>query len=72
MPPPPDLAAMVARGEVSRVYKPPRTVAQVLDDARKAMEAEDEALARARDPIAYVRAQRARRTLLGRLLYGRR
>jgi hypothetical protein len=32
------------------------------------MDAQDEAEARARDPIAYVRAQRRRRTLLGRLL----
>jgi hypothetical protein len=68
----PDLAQLAARGEVSRLYREPRTVAEVLAGALAAMEAQDEAEAYRADPIAYVRAERARRTLWGRLMHGRR
>ena len=38
----PGLAELEARGEVSRLYREPRTVAEVLAGALAAMEAEDE------------------------------
>jgi hypothetical protein len=72
----PDLAQLAARGEVSRLYREPRTVEQVLEGARAALEAEDEAERQAASGkrltlSAWARTQRARRTLWGRLLYGR-
>ena len=45
----------------------PMTVEQVLDRARAEMDAQDEAEAYRRDPIAYIRARRPRR-LIDRLL----
>ena len=45
----------------------------MLDAASDAMDDQDEAEAYQRnDPVAYVKACRARRNLLGRLRYGRR
>jgi hypothetical protein len=55
-----------------RVHRMPRTVGEVLAGASAAMDAADEAEREAADPIAYAAAQRARRTLWGRLLHGRR
>jgi len=49
----------------------PLTVDQVLGRGLQAMLDEDRAEAERADPIRYIRAQRARRTLWGRLL-GRR
>jgi hypothetical protein len=46
-------------------------VSEVLTEALERMNAEDEAEAYRADPIAYIRAQRARTTLWGRL-FGRR
>jgi hypothetical protein len=46
-------------------------VSEVLTEALERMNAEDEAEAYRRDPITYIRAQRARGTLWGRL-FGRR
>jgi hypothetical protein len=68
----PGLAELAARGEVSRLWREPRTVAEILAAASEAMDREDEAEWAAADPIAWIRAQRARRTLWGRLVYGRR
>jgi len=49
----------------------PRTIPEVLAEALARMEAEDEAERYRADPIAYIRAQRVRTTLWGRL-FGRR
>jgi hypothetical protein len=62
----------VDAGHVRAIVRGPSTVGEVLERARLAMDAQDEAERAAADPIAYARAQRARRTLWGRLLYGRR
>jgi hypothetical protein len=63
------LGDRIARGEARRMYRGPRTVAQVLEDAAAEMDLED---AEAGDPLAWVRARRQRRrTLLNRLRSGR-
>jgi hypothetical protein len=67
----PDLERLATEGEVRRLHRGPQTVQQVLDGAREAMAEEDRLEEMARDPIAYARAQRARRTLWGRLMHGR-
>jgi hypothetical protein len=68
-----DAGAALHAGMVSRVLRGEgRSVAEVLAAASNAMDAEDEAERYAADPVAYVRAHRPRRTLLQRLLYGRR
>ena len=63
----PGLAELEARGEVSRLYREPRTVAEVLAGALAAMEAEDEAEMYRADPITYVRTERRKRSLFWRL-----
>jgi hypothetical protein len=55
----------------ARTIRQPRTVEEILADASKAMDEQDEAERMAADPIAYIRAERGRRTLWGRL-FGRR
>jgi regulator of protease activity HflC (stomatin/prohibitin superfamily) len=67
----PDLPQVVQRGEVTRLYRGERTLAEILADASRQMDAEDEAERYRADPIRYVTAQRSRRTLWGRL-FGRR
>ena len=64
----PDLAQLVARGEVSRVYREPPTVAEILAGALAEMETQEEAEAYRADPIAYIRARRRRNTPWNRLL----
>jgi len=59
------------RGWVRALAAGPKTIQQVLAGASAAMDEQDRAEAYARDPIAYMRAERARRTLWGRL-FGRR
>ena len=49
----------------------PRTISEILTEARERMDAEDQAEAYRADPIAYITAQRSKRTLWGRL-FGRR
>jgi hypothetical protein len=49
----------------------PRSLSEVLGAALEQMNAEDEAEAYRADPIAYITAQRSKRTLWGRL-FGRR
>jgi hypothetical protein len=61
----------MAAGWSRALTRGPRTVSEVLTEARDRMDAEDEAEAYRADPIAYIRAQRARTTLWGRL-FGRR
>ena len=65
-------AAPVDAGWARRISHGPRTVAEVLADASRMMDAEDAELERMRDPVAWLRAQRPRSNLLGRLLHGRR
>jgi hypothetical protein len=48
----------------------PKTLQEILRAASAAMDAQDEAEAYRRDPVAYFRARRGRR-LLDRLLHGR-
>jgi hypothetical protein len=48
-----------------------RTVQEILDDASRQMDAQDEAERRARDPLAYIGAHR-RPSLWNRLMHGRR
>ena len=59
------------RGWAHAIHRGPRTVAEVLAAASAAMDAEDEAAGRARDPIAWARARRPRSRLIDRLLHGR-
>jgi hypothetical protein len=61
----------VSAGWSRALPRGPRTVSEVLTEALERMNAEDEAEAYRRDPITYIRAQRARGTLWGRL-FGRR
>lgn len=61
----------VDAGWARSLTRGPRTVSEVLGEALQRMNAEDEAEAYAADPIAYIRAGRARTTLWGRL-FGRR
>jgi hypothetical protein len=69
---PPDLARMRDEGNARLVTRRlPSTIAEVLERGRDAMKAEDEDEEYRKDPLAYVRAHRPRRTLLQRLLYGR-
>jgi len=69
---PPDLAKLAAEGDARAIVRRGRsTVAEVLARGRAAMEAEDLAEEYQRDPVAYLRAHRPRRTLLQRLLSGK-
>jgi hypothetical protein len=61
----------VDAGWVQAIRRGPSTIAEVLERARLAAEAEDEAEAYRADPIAYVRAHRPRRRLIDVLLRGR-
>lgn len=63
----PDLPKTVERGEAVRLYRGERTLAEILADASRQMDEQDEREAMARDPIAYIRARRPRR-LIDRLL----
>jgi hypothetical protein len=49
----------------------PRTVSEVLTEARERMDAEDRAEEAQHDPVTWLRAERARRSLFWRL-FGRR
>lgn len=60
----------VGQGWARIISNEPRTVSEVLDDARRSMDAEDEAERQAADPLAWLRASR-RKNLLTRLLHGR-
>jgi hypothetical protein len=65
---PPDLARLADEGNARLVTRRrPSTIAEVLERGRDAMAAEEYA----KDPVAYVRAHRPRRTLLDRLLHGK-
>ncbi len=63
----PDLPQAVERGEAVRLYRGERTPAEILADASRQMDAEDEAERYRSDPIAYITARRPRR-LIDRLL----
>jgi hypothetical protein len=65
----PDLDRLASAGEVRRLSRGPRTVEEVLRAASDAMDREDAEAERARDPVAYVRAQRRRRRLWDRLFH---
>ena len=70
---PPDLGRLAAYGEAARIARhgEPRTVAEVLAAASEAMDREDAELERARDPVAWLRAERRKHSLFWRL-FGRR
>jgi hypothetical protein len=57
----------VDSGWARAIYRGPRTIGQVLAAAAAEMDAEDERLEQARDPVGWVRAHRPRR-LIDRLL----
>jgi hypothetical protein len=61
----------VAPGWSRALSRGPRTVSEVLAEALARMEAEDQAEAYRRDPVTWLRAERARRSLFWRL-FGRR
>ncbi len=65
----PDLPKAVQRGEMVRLYRGERTPAEILADASRAMDQEDEAERYRADPVAYITAHRPRR-LIDRL-FGR-
>jgi len=65
----PDLPKAVERGEAARLYRRERTPAEILADASRAMDQEDEAERYRADPVAYITAHRPRR-LIDRL-FGR-
>jgi hypothetical protein len=64
---PPDLEHLTRRGEVRRLYRPPRTVEEVLRDASRAMDLEDEAERYRADPVLWIRGERRKRSLFWRL-----
>ena len=61
----------VSAGWSRALTRGPRTVSEVLAEALTRMEAEDRAEAYRRDPVTWLRAERARRSLFWRL-FGRR
>jgi hypothetical protein len=61
----------VSAGWSRALSRGPRTVSEVLTDALTRMEAEDRAEEARRDPVTWLRAERARRSLFWRL-FGRR
>ena len=61
----------VSAGWSRALSRGPRTVSEVLAEALTRMEAEDRAEAYRRDPVTWLRAERARHSLFWRL-FGRR
>lgn len=60
----------VAEGWAHRLASEPRTLDEILRSASAGMDAEDDRQERERDPVAWLRASRRRRTLWARL-FGR-
>ena len=61
----------VGAGWSRALSRGPRTISEVLTEALTRMEAEDRAEAYRRDPVTWLRAERARHSLFWRL-FGRR